>query len=85
MNIKLKKIGVSCKLQPSLLKQELEHDEINGDPWEARKNECLSFVKNDALSTAFCYASNKMDIEKLTNFGIKNSPTLLSLGKKIFW
>ena len=43
----LKKIGESYKLQESLLKKELEHDEIYEDTWEERENEWLPYVKND--------------------------------------
>ena len=55
-NKSLEKLAESCKLQPSLLKQELEHIEIYEDTWEARENEWLPYVKNDVLSTDFCYA-----------------------------
>ena len=34
----LKETGVSYNLQPSLLKQELEHDEISEDSWEKRES-----------------------------------------------
>ena len=34
----------------------MEHDEIFDDTWEARENEWLPYAKNDAISTAFCYA-----------------------------
>ena len=40
-NRSLRKIGESYKLQPSLLKQELEHDEIYEDTWEVKENEWL--------------------------------------------
>ena len=36
-NKSLKKIGKTYKLQPSLLKQELEHDEFYEDTWEEKK------------------------------------------------
>ena len=52
----LKNIGKSYKLQPCLLKQELEHDEIFEDNWEEKENEWLTYLKNDVLSTAFSYA-----------------------------
>ena len=39
INSSLNKIGISYKLQPPLLKQEIEHDEIFEDSWEARENE----------------------------------------------
>ena len=41
------------KLQPCLLKQEIEHNEIHEDKWEEKENECLPYPKNDVLSTAF--------------------------------
>ena len=84
INRSLRKIGESYKLQESLLKKELEHDEIFEDTWEARENEWLPYVKNDVLSTAFCYARYTMGMEELTNFGMKNSLTLPSLANKYF-
>ena len=44
----------------------------------------MSYVKNDVLSTAFCYARYTMGTEDLANFGMKNSLTLPSLANKIF-
>ena len=84
INKSLRKIGESYKLQKSLLKKELEHDEIYEDTWEAKENEWLSYVKNDVLSTAFCYARYTMGMEELTDFGMKNSLTLPSLANKYF-
>ena len=83
-NKSLKKIGESYKLQPSLLKQEIDHDESYEDTWEAKENECLPYVKNDVLSTAFCCARQTMGMEELTGFGMKNSLTLPSLANKHF-
>ena len=84
INQSLKKIGESYKLQKSLLKKELEHDEIYEDTWEVRENEWLPYVENDVLSTAFCYARYTMGMEELTEFGMKNSLTLPSLANKYF-
>ena len=84
INKSLKKIGESYKLQESLLKKELEHDDIYEDTWEARESEWLPYVKNDVLSTAFCYAIYTMGMEELTEFGMKNSLTLPSLANKYF-
>ena len=78
------KKGESYKLQSCLLKQELEHDEIYEDTWEAREHEWLSYVKNDVLSTAFCYCRYKMGMEELTNFGKKNSLFLPSSAIKFY-
>ena len=84
INKSLRKIGESYKLQESLLKKELEHDEIYEDTWEAKENEWLPYVKNDVLSTAFCYPRYTMGMEELTNFGMKNSLPLPSLANKNF-
>ena len=84
INKSLRKIGESYKLQESLLKKELEHDEIYKDTWEEKENEWLPYLKNDVLSTAFCYARYTMGMEELTNFGMKNSLTLPSLANKYF-
>ena len=84
INQKLRKIGESYKLQESLLKKELEHDEIYENTWEEKENEWLPYVKNDVLSTAFCYARYTMGMEELTEFGMKNSLTLPSLANKYF-
>ena len=72
MHIKdsLKNIGKSYKLQPCLLKQELEHDEIFEDNWEEKENEWLPYLKNDVLSTAFSYAKYSKGMEELTGFGM---------------
>ena len=80
----LKNIGKSYKLQPCLLKQELEHDEIFEDKWEEKENEWLPYLKNDVLSTAFSYARYSKGMEELTGFGMKNSLTLPSLANKYF-
>ena len=84
INKKLKEIGESYKLQECLVKKELEHDDIYEDTWEARKNEWLPYVKNDVLSTVFCYARYIMGMEELTVFGMKNSLSLPSLANKYF-
>ena len=49
-----------------------------------KENESLPYVKNDVLSTAFCYARYTMGIEEITNFRMKNSLTLTSLANKYF-
>ena len=84
INQSLRKIGKSYKLQESLLKKELEHDNMYEDTWEEKENEWLPYVKNDVLSTAFCYARYTMGMEELTEFGMKNSLTLPSLANKYF-
>ena len=62
----------------------MEHDEIYEATWETRENEWLPYVKNDMLSTAFCYARYTMGMEELTEVGMKNVLSLPSLAKKYF-
>ena len=78
----LKKIGISCKLQPSLLKQKIDHDEIYEETWEDEEIERLPYLKNDLSSAAVSYVSYSKGMEELTGFGMKNSITLLSLADK---
>ena len=79
-----KKIGISHKIQVVLLKQEMKDVEIFVVTWEAGGNEWLPYVKNDVLSTAFCYAWYTMGMEELTGFDVKNSFTLAILSNKSF-
>ena len=63
--IKVSRYLLICyKVQASLLKQGVEHDEIYEDSWEAREHEWLRYVKNDVLSTAFCFARYIMGMEE---------------------
>ena len=80
----LENIGKSYKLQPFLLKQELEHDETFEDNWEEKENERLPYLKKDVLSTAFSYARYSKRMEELTGFGMKNSLILPALANKFF-
>ena len=77
-------IGKSYKVQPCLLKQELEHDEVCEDNWEEKEKACSPHLKNDILSRAYGNARYRKCIEGLTGFGIKNSSTLPSLANKYF-
>ena len=45
INTSLRNKSISYKLQPSLLKQELEHDEIYEDTWEDKEHEWLPCLK----------------------------------------
>ena len=80
----LKIKGVIYNLQPSLLKQEMEHDETFEDMWGARKDEWLPYVINAVLSTAFCFARYTKKLEELTTISMKNSVTLFFLANKYF-
>ena len=68
----------------TLLKQEMDHDEIYGDTWQDGENERLLHLKNDVLSTAFSYTRYAKGMEDLTGIGTKNCLILPSLAKKSF-
>ena len=79
-----KKIGKNYNLQESLLKKELEHNEMYEDTWEEKESEWLLCLENDVLSTVFSYARYTMSMAELTGISMKNSLTLPSLAKKNF-
>ena len=59
-------------------------DEFYEVTWEEKENEWLPYVKNDVLSTAFCFARYTIGMEELTGFCMENSLTLPSLANKQF-
>ena len=78
----LNNIRKSYEIQPCLINQELEHDEIYEDNWEEKENEWLPNPKKDVLSTAFSHARFSKGVEELTRFCMENSLTLPSLANK---
>ena len=50
-------MGKTYGLQKELLKKEMDQDEVFVENWMGKKHECLDYVKNDVLCTAFYYAS----------------------------
>ena len=62
----------------------MDRDETYEDAWENKENECLPYLKNDVMSTAFCYDRYSKRMEELTRFSMKNSLPLSSLATKLF-
>ena len=79
-----RKINKNYILQPCLLKQELEPDEIFEDNWEERENKWLPYLKKGAVSTAFSFARYTKRKKELTEFSMKKSLTLTSLTHRYF-
>ena len=50
----------------------MNHTEIYEDTWEDKRDEWLPYLKMDVLSLAFIYARYTMNMEQITNFGMKN-------------
>ena len=62
----------------------MERVEVYEDTWEDKEAEWLPSVKNDVLSTAFCYARHTMGMKEINYFAMKNSLTLPSLANNYF-
>ena len=69
--------GIDCNQVQKTKK--LDYDGYYEDTWEDKQNEWLPYLKNDVLSTAFCYARYTKSMEELSGFGMKNCLTLPSL------
>ena len=57
----MEKIGISYKLQRSLLKQEMSHDEIYDYTWEVKEREWLPYPKK----LSYQPLSPMLDIQKV--------------------
>ena len=80
----LKKLGRTFKLPKSLLKTEMNHDDIDGDNYKDKKDNWLPYVKMDVLSTSYCYARYCGSMVELSGFSMKDCLSLLGLGIKYF-
>ena len=81
LNYSLKKLGKLFKNQRELLKTEMNYDEIDENNY-MKKNEWLPYVKNEVLSTAFCYARYSKARDEITGFSMKDCLSLPGLGWK---
>ena len=80
----LKKLGKTFKLPKELLKTEMNHDDIDGDNYNDKKDIWLPYVKNDVLCTAYSYARYIKAMEEITGFSMKDCLSLPGLGWKYF-
>ena len=67
----LKNIGISYKLQPSFLKQEMNHAEIHEVTWEDKEDKLVPYLKNEVLSSAFSYARYSKRMGEKTRFDME--------------
>ena len=84
LNYRLKKLGKTLKIQKELMRTEMNHDEIDENKWRDQKDECVDYVKNDVLRTAFSYARYSKAMEDITGFSMKGCLSLPGLGWKHF-
>ena len=84
MKSSLRILGETYKLQTSLKKQEMDHNEIYEDTWESERSEWEPYWKMNILSLAFIYARYSMNVFSITGFGMKNCLSQPSLRWKQF-
>ena len=84
LNFFLKKLGKTFKLPKELLKTELDHDGIDENNWKDKKDEWLTYVRNDVLCTAYSYAKYIEAMKEITGFFLKDCLSLPGLGWKYF-
>ena len=84
LNYSLKKLGKTFKLPKELLKTEMDHDDIDGDNYEDKKDILLPYVKNDVLCNAYSYARYIKAMEEKTGFSMKDCLSLPGLAWKYF-
>ena len=80
----LNKIGKEYRLQPELLKGEIEHSIINKNNFVELGHIWEPYLVSDVLCLAFIYARHSMEMQKMTGFGIKDCLTEASVGWKCF-
>ena len=84
LNYSLEKIGKIFILQKELFKTEMDNDGIDGNNYKDKINECLPYVKNDVLCTAFSYARYCKAMEEITGLSMKDFLSVPGLGLKYF-
>ena len=84
LNYSLKKLGKTFKIPKSLLKTEMDHDEINEANCKEKRSKWLPYVKNDVLCTAYCYARFCRAMQEIPGFSMKDCLSLPGLGLKYF-
>ena len=84
LNFSLEKLGKTFKWRKELLKTEMDHDEVHGINYKNKKHECIDYVEQDALCTAFSYAWHCKAMKEKTGFSMKDCLSAPSLGWKYF-
>ena len=80
----LEKIGREYRLQPELLKGEIEHSVINKNNFAELRHIWEPYLISHVLCLAFIYARHSMEMQKMSGFGINDCLTEASLGWKCF-
>ena len=80
----LEKIGREYRLQPELLKGEIEHSVINKNNFAKLRHIWEPYLISNVLCLAFIYARQSMEMQKMSGSVIKDCLTEASLGWKCF-
>ena len=83
-NYSLKKLGKTFKIEKELLKTEMNHNEITGENYKDKTDECPNYVKNDILCTVCSYSRYCRAMEEITGFSMKDCLSNPGLGWKHF-
>ena len=63
----LKEIKKEYKIQPNLMKGEIDHNVINISNFEDYENSWKSYIRNDVLGLAFVVAKHGNHIQNITD------------------
>ena len=84
MSGSLDKIGREYGLQPQLLKSETIHSEITKHNSNELRHVWEPYLKSDVLCLGIVYARHALEMQNMTEIGIKEALTEASLGWKCF-
>ena len=84
LNHSLKKLGKFFKLQHSLLKTEMNYDDVDGNSYKNKKREWLDYKKQYVLCSASSSDRYTKAMEEITGFSLKDSLLAPGLGWKYF-
>ena len=78
----LDKIGLEYGLQPELLKEVINHSETTKYNYIELRRIWEPYLKSDVSCLSFVYATQAMEMQKMTKIGFEESLTETSLGWK---
>ena len=68
INYSLIKLGKTFKMQKEFLKTEMNHDEVDDNKYNDKKDEWLNYVNQDVLCTDFSFGRNCKSMDENTGF-----------------
>ena len=80
----LSEIGKEYRVQPQLLKSEMDHTKVTMDNYEELENIWVPYLELDCLSLALVYARHSMEMKKISGVSVKECLTEAALGWSAF-